>query len=85
VAVDGAPQWNLKSGDDKVVLIPSEDGLSCQVRPKGDLIEGPYEVDATADALRGEGVVPVTTSFVGTVADPMADDLGASVQIIDEV
>ena len=70
--VDGAPTWNVQSGESTVN--PSSDGLSA------DLISaetpGDTEVLVEADADLGEGVVPISDIIRLHVAGAQAANLG---------
>ncbi|WP_321377058.1 hypothetical protein [Trichococcus shcherbakoviae] len=56
-SVDGPPSWTVL-GNLIVTLEPSDDGLSCNVYATGTL--GSTQVQVTADADLGDGVVPIT-------------------------
>ena len=76
--VDGLPEWT--PSDNGVITVEvSADGKQCYFVPTG--IEGAYEVTVTADADLGEGVVTISETFVGIVANPQADNIGAGVQV----
>lgn len=62
--VDGAPVWENLTPE-IVSIVPSEDGMNCEVRAIGPL--GAYQVKATADALIGEGTVELTGIADGEV------------------
>lgn len=54
--VDGSPIWGVDNSE-LVSIVPSEDGLSCEVSAVGPL--GTALVSVQADADMGEGIVPV--------------------------
>jgi hypothetical protein len=78
--VDANPVWAAKGANPEILaLIPSEDGLSCQVVTVGPL--GTAQVEVTADALIGEGVVPLVglldVEVVGGQAVSLSINAGA--------
>lgn len=67
--VDGIPQWSTDNSE-LLALAPAEDGMSCLVSAVGPL--GEATVTLTADADRGEGVVPIYGSLEIEVTSGMA-------------
>lgn len=79
-SIDGAATWT-ESGTGVITLEISPDGKNCSFVPTG--VEGVYEVTVTADADLGAGVVEISETFVGLVAAPQADNIGAGVQVVN--
>jgi len=56
--VDGKPTWAAGGANPEILeLVPSDDGLSCDVFTVGPL--GTAQVQVNADADMGEGIVPI--------------------------
>jgi hypothetical protein len=75
--VDGVPVWTLIQGDAE--LLPSEDGMSCEVLSGAAGVIN--EVEVSADADRGEGVRAILDRAVVVVDLPEAETLGMSAVI----
>ena len=73
--LDGKPGWSLISGNAEI--IPSEDGLSCDI-VSGDT-PGDSEILVEADAHLGEEVETVSDVIKVTVIGAMAKNLGLTV------
>jgi hypothetical protein len=78
--IDGPGVWT-EDGSGVISLEVSEDGKNCSFVPTG--VEGAYSVTVTIDADLGEGVVPISETFIGLVANPQADSVGAGVEVVN--
>lgn len=72
--LDGKPAWNVLSGNGTVE--PSEDGKSATLVSSDDV--GDTEIEISADADLGEGIVPITGNITMHVVSATAQSLGMS-------
>jgi hypothetical protein len=76
--VDGAPVWNVTSGD--CTLEVAADGLSCYlISGAADVIN---TVEVSADANMGEEVLTITETVVYTVTAAQAAALGINSEVL---
>ncbi len=73
--LDGAATWTVESGD--ATVVPSGDGLSCELLSGSNV--GDSVVTVSADADLGAGVVTISDSIVLHVQGAGAATLGLSV------
>ena len=74
--IDGIPTWSV-SDPNLLQVVPTEDGLGCQVYTVGPLGKG--QVIVTADADLGEGVEPITGTLNVQVIGSKAVAIGVNV------
>jgi hypothetical protein len=72
-AVDGVPTWTVVNGD--CTLVPSEDGLSCEIISGASDVVNEVVVEADADLDEGE-VRTISETIIYTVTAPEAAGLG---------
>lgn len=71
--LDGAPAWEVTSGD--ATVTPAADGLSADL--VSGAIAGDSVITVTADADLGQGVTTITEVITLHVIDPQASNLNA--------
>jgi len=77
-SVDGAPVWNVTSGDCTLEVAP--DGLSCYlISGAADVIN---TVEVTADADMGNEILTISETIVYTVTAAQAAALGVTSEVL---
>lgn len=76
--VEGKPDWTIQNSPDGAELDVAADGLSAFLIP--GVATGTAEFTAVGDADLGEGVNPISQTFVVTVIDAQASSLGGRLE-----
>lgn len=78
--VDGVPVWDTDRPD-LIALVPTVDGMGCDIAPIGPL--GNAQITVTADADLGEGVRSLVT--LGTIECVAGDAVGGTINFPEPV